>query len=457
MRAHRQAAALLEEITRGKMTRREIMHWAGALGLSASAVAGLVSRRPLASAQESGAVAKGPQVDKLVFWTRSNPDTPDNTEWDQLQRVAKAYTDQIGTKIDMVTVPDPEFQDQLSLDAPAGEGPDMFGPVAHDWVGAFAAQGLALAVPETTIVDKSDFIPASLDLSRYNGKLYALPLFAESVALIYNKDLAPEPPTTWDELVTTATALTHDDVYGFGFPILEDYYIAGFFMGLGSYIFKHENGTFEADDIGLNNEGGVEAAKFLRDMYNQKKPPLPEVAIDRTNGIAVQQSMMEQGQLAMTIDGPWREVPLTEAKINYGVAKLPTLPNGNPMRPFLGVQAMVASAYSKNQEAALDFLSFITATSNIEELFKAFINLPVRASALETPAVKASVNMPTWAEQALEADPMPNIPEMSTVWTPWSDAMAGIIPQNAADDRVQSLLDGAVEHVKQAITGAAGT
>jgi maltose-binding protein MalE len=438
------------------MNRRELMQWASALGLSASAAEGLVSRRPLASAQEGGAVTKGPQVDKLVFWTRSNPDTPDNTEWDQLERVAKAYTDQIGTEIDMVTVPDPEFQDQLSLDAPAGEGPDVFGPVAHDWVGVFAEQRIALEVPETEIVDKADFIPASLDLSSYKGKLYGLPLFAESVALIYNKDMVPEPPKTWDELVTTAVALTRDDVYGFGFPILEDYYIAGFLFGFGSYIFKYENGTYETDDIGLNNGGGVEAAKFLRDMYNQRNPPLPEVAIDRTNGIAVQQRMMEQGLLAMTIDGPWREAPLTKAKNNYGVAKLPALPNGNPMRPFLGVQVMVASAHSKNQEAALDFLSFITATSNVEELFAAFIKLPVRASALETPAVKASVNMPTWAEQAMEADPMPNIPAMSTVWTPWSDAMAGIISENAADDRVQSLLDGAVEMIKRAITGAAG-
>jgi len=49
---------------------------------------------------------------------------------------------------------------------------------------------------------------------------------------------------------------------------------------------------------------------------------------------------------------------------------------------------------------------------------------------------------------------MPNIPEMSSVWVPWGDAMDGIIPQNAPDDQVQTLLDNAVEQIKSAIEEA---
>jgi arabinogalactan oligomer / maltooligosaccharide transport system substrate-binding protein len=263
--------------------------------------------------------------------------------------------------------------------------------------------------------------------------------------------MVPEAPATWDDLVAAATELTSGDVYGFGFPILEQYHVGGFFMGFGGYIFKYADGAFDTEDIGLNNEGSVEAAKFLRDAYNNQTPPIPEVAIDRTNMHGVQDGMMEQGQLAMTINGPWREAPLTQAGVNYGVAKLPSLPNGNPMKPFLGVQAMLASAYSEKQEAALDFLNFITQTASAEELFKAFIKLPVRTSALETEAVAANPNMAIWAEQAADAEPMPNIAAMSNVWTPWGDALDGIIPPNASDEDVQSLLDGAVEAIKEAI------
>jgi arabinogalactan oligomer/maltooligosaccharide transport system substrate-binding protein len=451
MKPDRETAALRSEVARRRMNRREILRWGAGLGLSAPMIAGLLKTAPAVSAQEGTAVAKGPQVDKLVFWTRSTPDAPNNTEWANLQNVAKAYTDQVGTEIEMVTVPDADFRNRLSISAPAGEGPDILGPIAHDWVGEIALQEIALEVPDSVITAKDDFLPASLALSSFEGKLYGLPLFAESVALVYNKDMVPEAPATWDDLVAVATELTEGDVYGFGFPLLEQYHVGGFFMGFGSYIFKYADETFNTDDIGLNNEGGVEAAKFLRDMYNQKKPPMPEVAIDRTNMHGVQEGMMEQGQLAMTINGPWREAPLTQAGINYGVAKLPTLPNGNPMKPFLGVQAMLASAYSDKQEAALDFLNFITQTASVEELFKAFIKLPVRTTAVETETVKANPNMAIWGEQAQDAEPMPNIPAMSNVWTPWGDALDGIIPENASDEQVKELLDGAVENIKAAI------
>jgi arabinogalactan oligomer/maltooligosaccharide transport system substrate-binding protein len=451
MKPDQDTAALVSEVARRRLNRREIMRWGAGLGLSAPVIAGLLANMPKASAQEGGAVAKGPQVDKLVFWTRSTPDAPGNTEWANLTNVAKAYTDAVGTEIEMVTVPDADFRSRLSISAPAGEGPDVMGPIAHDWIGEVALQEIALEVPDSVVTDKADILPASLALSSYEGKLFGLPLFAESVALVYNKDMVPEAPTTWDDLVAMATELTAGDVYGFGFPIMEDYHIGGFFMGFGSYIFKYADGAFNTEDIGLNNEGGVAAAKFLRDVYNQKMPPLPEVAIDRTNMHGVQEGMMEAGQLGMTINGPWREAPLTKAGINYGVAKLPSLPNGNPMKPFLGVQAMVASAYSEKQEASLDFINFVTQTASVGELFKAFIKLPVRTTALETDEVKANPNMAIWGEQALDAEPMPNIAAMSNVWTPWSDAMDGIIPENAADDQVKTLLDGAVDNIKQAI------
>ncbi|NJM09048.1 extracellular solute-binding protein, partial [Candidatus Gracilibacteria bacterium] len=334
---------------------------------------------------------------------------------------------------------------------PAGEGPDVFGPIAHDWIGEFAIQQIALEIPNTLLKDTDDIIPASLDAARIDGKLYAMPVFVESVALIYNKDLVPEPPTTWDELVAVAGEQTQGDVYGFGFPLLEQYHTGAIFMGLGGYIFKYENGAFDTTDIGLNNEGSVEAAKFLRDMYNTGAPQLPEVAIDRANMHAVQEGMMEAGQIAMTINGPWRETPLKSAGINYGVAKLPALPNGEPMRPFLGVQTFGANAFSENKEAALDFISFASCTSSVVELFKSYQRVPVRQSAVDDATVQASGNIAIWKSQADDGVPMPNIPAMSNVWKPWGDAMDAIVPANAPDDQVKVLLDNAVTQIQTAI------
>ncbi|MFN8503490.1 extracellular solute-binding protein [Kouleothrix sp.] len=403
---------------------------------------------PAAAGGAANCAVSGPKIDKLVFWTRSKDGDPD---YASIKAVAEAYTKASGSPVELVTVPDADFKSKMSIAAPAGEGPDVYGPIAHDWIGEFAIQKIALEVPDSAIKEKDDIIPAALDAARVDGKLYALPLFVESVALIYNKAMVPTPPKTWDEFVKIAQDQTKGDVYGFGFPILEQYHAGAFFMGFGGYIFKYENGKFDTNDIGLNNDASVKAVEFLRDMYHKKQPALPEVAIDRANMHGAQEGMMEAGKLAMTINGPWREAPLKKAGIDYGVAKLPSLPDGKPMRPFLGVQVYGASAFSKNKDAALDFISFATCTTSAIEQYKGFIKVPVRTSAVQSPEVQANPNIPVWKAQADDGVPMPNIPAMSNVWKPWGDAMDAIIPPNTPDDQVKGLLDNAVTQIKTAI------
>ncbi|VFS40993.1 Cyclodextrin-binding protein precursor [Serratia liquefaciens] len=45
------------------------------------------------------------------------------------------------------------------------------------------------------------------------------------------------------------------------------------------------------------------------------------------------------------INGPWAFQPYEAAGINYGVAPLPTLPDGKPMSSFLGVKGYVVSTW----------------------------------------------------------------------------------------------------------------
>lgn len=49
------------------------------------------------------------------------------------------------------------------------------------------------------------------------------------------------------------------------------------------------------------------------------------------------------------INGPWAFQPYEAAGINYGVAPLPTLPDGKPMSSFLGVKGYVVSTGVKTK------------------------------------------------------------------------------------------------------------
>jgi arabinogalactan oligomer / maltooligosaccharide transport system substrate-binding protein len=133
---------------------------------------------------------------------------------------------------------------------------------------------------------------------------------------------------------------------------------------------------------------------------------------------------------------------------------LPTLPSGNKMSPFLGIQLWAANTYGKNKDAALDLVAFLAGSNSVVEQYQAFVKPPVRQSLSSNPVISANPNVAVWTEQAADGVPMPNIPEMSSVWTPWGGALDAIIPPNAPDDQVQTLLDNAVEQIKTAIEEA---
>lgn len=458
------AAAMVDQVLAGKLSRREALRRAAGLGVSAAFASALFAAGggPAAAQSASSYTPKGPKVDKLTFWTRSSKDTSKN-EWDALQKAADDYTKAIGTKINLVTVPDADFRSKLSIAAPSGNGPDVLGPIAHDWIGEIAFQKIAMAWP--SLPGQDDFSKEELQLvslaiggssatpttgTAADVKIYAMPLFTEALALIYNTDMVKEAPKTWDDLVSQAKDLTTGGNSGFAFQLVQQYYEGPFFFAEGSYIFKYDNGVFDTNDIGLNNDGGVAAAQALRDMYYKKAPQMPEGVIDQANAGQIVTGMMQAGQLAMSIDGPWAVPSLKDAGINVGVAPLPTWTNGKPLTPFLGIQAMVVNAYGKQVEAATDFVSFMGSTDQVVPMAVGFHKAPARVSATDA-AIKASPDFEAWIAQTKNAIPMPNIPAMQNVWTPWGDAMVGILQKNASDAQVKELLDTAVTQIKKNI------
>lgn len=453
MSHEKELRSILEQVATGTMTRRDALRKAAALGAGAAA-AGTIGRAVAQDASPSASPAavassyepQGPQVEKLVLWTRSSPDSSVN-EWNALTAATQRYTELVGSPVELVTVPDADFRTRLSLAAPEGDGPDVFGPVAHDWIGEVALQGIAMPWSPDDIVGFDDIPESVVNAATYEGQVYGYPVFSESLVLFRNTDIIANAPSTWDELVQMATDATTGDQWGFAFEILQQYYQGAFFHGFGSYIFKNNDGTLDYNDIGLNNEGGVEAAKFLRDMFNNQTPPMPEDILDQANASAFLDGVEEAGQLGMRINGPWREPALRDAGVNFAVSPLPTLPNGNPLQPFSGVQVFEVNAYGEQLDASMDLVNFLGSNEGVSLMIEGFNKPPVRNS-LREKAIEVNPNLAAVMDQVEVAVPMPNIPQMAQVWQPWGDAMIGIVTNNVSDEDVQALLDTAVEQIK---------
>ena len=66
-----------------------------------------------------------------------------------------------------------------------------------------------------------------VDAATYDGELYGLQPVTNTIAIFYNEDILAKagvkPPTTWEELKTSAKALTAGKQYGFAFNATNDY------------------------------------------------------------------------------------------------------------------------------------------------------------------------------------------------------------------------------------------
>ena len=141
------------------------------------------------------------------------------------------------------------------------------------------------------------------------------------------------------------------------------------------------------------------------------------------------QTQFQEGKTAAIIDGPWKAASLKEAKVNYGVATIPTLPNGKQYSAFGGGKAWVIPAGAKNLDGAQKFIDFLTSTDQQKALFDKTNEVPANTEARKYAVGKNDELTTAVVDQFKNAQPMPNISEMSAVWDPAAtmlfDAVSG--------------------------------
>ncbi|WP_226528638.1 extracellular solute-binding protein [Metabacillus niabensis] len=350
--------------------------------------------------------------------------------------VEKAYAQQI---------------EDLRLDGPAGTGPDVL-TMPGDQIGTAVTEGLIkeLDVPEDV---QSIYTEVAMQSQKVDNKVYGLPKAVETTMLYYNKDLVSEEelPTTLDEWYELSKEMTDGEKYGFLALFDQIYYAQSVLSGYGGYIFgTDENGGFNGSDIGLNNEGSVEGAQYIQKFYNEGLFP---AGIIGEQGINVLESLFTEGKAAAIISGPWNIDPFTKAGVNFGVAKLPELANGENMSSFVGVKSYNVSSYSKNAELAEEFVEFVANEENSKTRFEVTKEVPAVQALADDPVVAESEAAQAVAEQSQFAELTPNIPEMNEVWTP-ADAALQTIATGKAEPK--EALDQAVETIQGQIQAKHG-
>lgn len=356
----------------------------------------------------------------------------------------KAFEAKYNVKVKVQEMPYAQQIEKLRLDGPAGIGPDVL-VLPHDQVGTAVVQGL-IAELNTDKAVMGTFTKPAVDAQTYNGKLYGIPKAVETIVLIYNKDLLPKAPEKMDDLYTFSKTQRAANKYGLLAKFDEIYYAYGVVAGMGGYIFgQNSNGSLNVNDIGLANKGAIDAVNYIKKFYTEGLFPAGIVGETGANAI---DSLFTEKKAAAVITGPWAFQPYKDAGVNYGVAPLPLLPNGEHMRSFLGVKGYSVSSYSKQKDLSQKFIEFINQPEYAKIRFEKTGEIPPVKSLIDDPLIKNDEKSRAVAIQASYAIPMPSVPEMAEVWSPANSALQ--LGGTGKQD-VTEALESAVKNIKMQI------
>lgn len=172
-------------------------------------------------------------------------------------------------------------------------------------------------------VSLEDFIPAGQEIVKMNDGVYAFPLDIHPLTMFYNKELVPEAPATFDDLVKLNQELqaANPDLYAMAIPSsgLIEYY----FMALAA-----QNGIDVVQD-GYCNFATEEFADVLmkwHDMVFVDKLSPANLGLDAEFTSFAKTADDITTQAAVSLTGPWYYS--TAAEIygdNLGIAPIPVI------------------------------------------------------------------------------------------------------------------------------------
>lgn len=384
--------------------------------------AGILTTLAISMVAGCGAGGTEAKKESLVIWTNMAVET------DTIQKYATEWGNENGYEVEVIHQ-SPSVQ-KFAQAVKSPSGPDAVVGIPNDQLADYINAGLAAETPADLYAD-SDFSDAAIRACYVDGVRYAAPLAVETVALFYNTDKITEVPQTWEELVDVA-----GDKGGVQFDATSIYYDLGFVRACGGYIFNYENGTYDVSDIGLSNDGAVEAYNFIYDLYNKYN----YVSADVTADIA--RSNFQNGETAFYIGGPWDIDGFTSAGTPFAVTKMPTF-HGNDFVTPVGTQISFVSQESTKQEAAWNFIMYLI-DNGAMEMYEVGDRIPAKLSDQTDEAITKDAASAAFIEQINIGEPMPTVSEMGQLWSIHANNirsmwMGELTPEDMAQNIVKQL------------------
>jgi maltose-binding protein MalE len=254
---------------------------------------------------------------------------------------------------------------------------------------------------------------AALAQLEYKQALIGLPeAFRRGVVMFRNKDIIPESPQTFEELIEMATRANQGEVVGADFDI--GFYFSGAHLTACGGRLIDENG-----DPAFNNPAGVCWLNLLRSFKDSGL--LIEYNTD--NDV----NLFKAGRLGLLIDGSEKITNLAEAigQENLAVDPWPATEHGH-LSGFVETEAIYLNPNAEADvlQAAWTFMEYFLSPES-----QAILADPTKAARL--PTVKnVQIRDRLMRETVFafeESTPLPVLPEMNAYWVAMEAALQSIL------------------------------
>lgn len=332
------------------------------IGLLACAALGAIGAAHTASAEDV----------TLKVWSIDGRDRPGLAD-----TFSKEFSDMDnGIKIEYRMIAFDDIVNETLRAFATGNAPDIVSVDNPDFA-LFSSRGAMLditdRVAKSDIIKTDNFFPGPLNSVTWDGKLYGIPKYTDTIAVFYNKDLFKKagidhPPVTWEEFVADAEKLTDpaNNVYGATFSARAGE--EGTFQFLP--IIQMSGGSFKK----VNTEGAVQTLELWKKMIDNGWASKDVLSLGQWDSTGT----FNSGNAAMAVSGNWEiDRMLDDAKFDWGVALLPTLTEGGDRSSALGGFDWGIMSGTKHPDEAFKALEYFD--SQAKRLYSEFGYIPPRS------------------------------------------------------------------------------
>jgi len=329
-----------------------------------------------------------------------------------LENQIETFNGEYGQEVDPSEIAELGTKTETAI--PAEKGPHAFDH-AHDWAGKYYQNGWVTDASDDLRVDLEEYFTSTgAEAAQFDGATVGLPYAAETVGLVYNKDIVDEPPETVAEMQSIMDDYHAPDEgkYGLSYPV-NSYFQSAWMHAFGGFYYDDAE-----DKLGLEMDATREGLEFFVDELAPYMPDSPDYG--------AQAEPFKQGRAPFAINGPWFLGGAKEAGVDLGVAPFPTV-DGDEPSPYTGVKLLFFSRKmgegdGADATASREFIEWYTTNPDVlGGLAEEHSYIPVHKELAESDDLPETVS--GYAAAVKQGYPMPTNPKMQGVWGPTDGAI----------------------------------